>query len=135
MMAWSTRTQRPGSGPGPVPDGEEVIRRELQELRKEFPNWGFLVLHKMWVAVRGKSIMVTADTPTGLRAGLPPAPADPPVVPALATTWPMTADDVLPGAMTCSPTIAGVWPYTAVPPVTTRRARQPGRRRRGRAGA
>jgi hypothetical protein len=70
---------------------EEAARRELQQLRQEYPNWGFLVSHYLWLAIRGKNILISASTPGELRAALPPAPADPPVPHSVATTHPMAA--------------------------------------------
>ncbi len=110
---------------------EEAGRRELQRLRRDYPNWGFLVIEHVWVAVRGKTITVNAETPARLRAALPPAPADPPAAPALATVCPQAAEPALPGAMTYPPTTARAWADVVGLPATTRsvRRRRPGRRR------
>lgn len=111
--------------------GEETTRRELQQLRQDYPNWGFLVIQHVWVAVRGKTITVNAESPAQLRAALPPAPADPPVVPALAMTRPQAAEPPVPGVMAFPATTVGVWADVAGLPATTRsaRRRRPGRRR------
>lgn len=44
-MAGNMQSGLVGSVVGSASDVQQVISRELQRLRLEFPNWGFLVLH------------------------------------------------------------------------------------------
>ncbi|MBG0824903.1 hypothetical protein HS048_29835 [Planomonospora sp. ID91781] len=102
---------------------EESARQELQRLRRDYPNWGFLVLSYVWVAVRGHNIVIAAPTPRDLRAALPPAPADPPVALPLATTRPMTAVPGRAGVLPAEPTRTGTWAVTGRASALTRLGR------------
>jgi hypothetical protein len=102
---------------------EESARRELQRLRRDYPNWGFLVLSYVWVAVRGQNIVIVAPTPQDLRAALPPAPADPPVALPVATTRPMTAVQGRAGVLPAEPTGTGTWAVTGRASALTRLGR------------
>ncbi|GGL42459.1 hypothetical protein [Planomonospora parontospora] len=102
---------------------EEATRQELQRLRRDYPNWGFLVLSYVWVAVRGKNIVVVASTPRELRAALPPAPADPPVAYPLATTRPLAAVPGPAGVLPAQATRTGTWAVVGRSPAVTRLGR------------
>lgn len=51
--------------------GQELwAQRELQELRRQWPDWAFLVVHHWWIAVRGKKAMISESGPGKLRTAL-----------------------------------------------------------------
>jgi hypothetical protein len=53
--------------------GQEPWAREaLADLRREWPDWAFLVVRYRWLAIRGKEVIVSADGPRELRDALPP---------------------------------------------------------------
>lgn len=45
---------------------------EIERLRLEWPDWGFLRLGQRWIAVQGATAMVEASSAQALRAMLPP---------------------------------------------------------------
>jgi hypothetical protein len=52
--------------------GQEAwAQRELRKLRRERPDWAFLVVHYRWLALRGKHSVIVATGPDALRAMLP----------------------------------------------------------------
>jgi len=50
---------------------DEHVHVELARLRQDYPRWGFLVIRGMWVAVRGRHLMIKASCPRELRQVLP----------------------------------------------------------------
>ncbi|MET7338981.1 ATP-binding protein [Nonomuraea sp. NPDC005650] len=44
---------------------------ELRRLRREHPDWAFLVVRYRWMALQGKSAVIVAPGPNELRAALP----------------------------------------------------------------
>lgn len=53
---------------------EPWAQRELQGLRRRWPDWAFLVVRYRWMAMRGKQVVISATGPSELRAALSPAP-------------------------------------------------------------
>ncbi|GAA4924035.1 hypothetical protein GCM10023334_028500 [Nonomuraea thailandensis] len=55
---------------------ESWAQRELQKLRRERPDWAFLVVRNRWLALRGKHSVIVAAGPAALRAMLPETSGD-----------------------------------------------------------
>ncbi|GAA2856217.1 ATP-binding protein [Nonomuraea rubra] len=81
------------AGPHPSPQGNATMRWEadqrsafgqepwaqlaLAELRRDWPDWAFLVVQYRWLAMRGPQVVITAAGPKELRQALPPIPRKP----------------------------------------------------------
>jgi hypothetical protein len=48
---------------------------QLEALGADFPNWVFLVSRHRWIAVSGKTVMITVSSAAALRTFLREAPA------------------------------------------------------------
>ncbi|MFI6816112.1 ATP-binding protein [Nonomuraea sp. NPDC050328] len=51
---------------------EPWAQQALAELRRNWPDWAFLVVRYRWLAIRGKQVIVSATDPQELRYALPP---------------------------------------------------------------
>ncbi|MEV0621725.1 ATP-binding protein [Nonomuraea sp. NPDC050404] len=55
--------------------GQEVwARQALAGLRRDWPDWAFLVIRFRWLAMRGSQVVIGAAGPEELRQALPPMP-------------------------------------------------------------
>ncbi len=54
---------------------EPWARQALAALRRDWPDWGFLVVGYRWLALRGKQVVISATGPRELRYALPPIPS------------------------------------------------------------
>ncbi|MGW0805573.1 ATP-binding protein [Nonomuraea sp. NPDC002799] len=56
---------------------ESWAQQALAWLRREWPDWAFLVVRYQWLALRGKHVVISATGPEELRQALPPIPVKP----------------------------------------------------------
>lgn len=56
---------------------EEWAQQALAGLRRDWPDWAFLVVRYRWLAMRGKQVVMSGICPEELRRALPPIPVKP----------------------------------------------------------
>jgi hypothetical protein len=117
---------------------------ELRKLRREYPDWAFLVVQYCWQALRGKYTVIVAAGPDALRTMLPtttgprPAAVDRPAVGASAVAQPGQAGLSGPGMGVLPARLSGTGTWAVVPHSARRTGwwsrRWPWSRRRARHG-
>lgn len=91
---------------------EPWAQQALAKLRRDWPDWAFLVVRYRWLAMRGKHIMFTATGPDELRhtlsSGVGVAGAGP--------SGPLAAGGPPSGALTAERSGTGTWAVAAAGP-------------------
>ncbi|MEV4362692.1 ATP-binding protein [Nonomuraea sp. NPDC049625] len=68
---------RQGAGQVSAFGQEPWAQRALAGLRRDWPDWAFLVVRYRWLAMRGKQVVISATGPQELRQALPSIPPKP----------------------------------------------------------
>ncbi|GLW98778.1 hypothetical protein Misp02_28650 [Microtetraspora sp. NBRC 16547] len=92
---------------------ESAERAELQQIRREYPRWGFLLVEGCWFAVHGRNTLIEASTADELRAALTlstgPVSRDADTGCGSRPSYALAGDQIQPGVLAAMPTETGTW--------------------------